>query len=62
MAIARTKNWKLEYNIVEEVIMEVNKLNIEICALADIKKKRKGNTRYQNYILFYNGKVKIQRA
>lgn len=42
--------------------MEVNKHNIEICALSELKKKGKGNIRYQHHILFYSGREKHQRA
>lgn len=46
----------------QEIIMELNKHKIEICALSELKKRGRGNTRYQNYILFYSGKEKNQRA
>ncbi|XP_045466615.1 craniofacial development protein 2-like [Harmonia axyridis] len=43
--------------------MELDKHKIDIlCALSETKKKGKGNTDYQNYILFYSGAEKDQRA
>lgn len=41
--------------------MGVNKHNIEICALTELKKKGKGNRRYQNYILFYRKEKKKEQ-
>lgn len=32
-----------------------NRYKIDICSFSETKKKEKGNARYQNYILFYNG-------
>lgn len=44
----------------QQVIIELNKHKIN--ALSEIKKRGKGNTRYQNYILFCIGKDKNERA
>lgn len=40
----------------------MNRHNIYICALSKTKKKGKGNTRYNNYILFHSGVEKNHRA
>jgi len=46
----------------QEVIMDLIKHRIDICGLSETKKKGKGSIRYQNYILFYSGSNKNQRA
>lgn len=46
----------------QEIIMEMKRHAIEICALAETKMKRKGNLKYGEYILVYSGKDKNERA
>jgi hypothetical protein len=46
----------------QEIIMELSTHRIDICNLSETRMKGKGNSRYQNYILFYSGKSKNQRA
>lgn len=46
----------------QEVIAEMNRQNIDVCALTETKKKGKGNTKYGNYPLVYSGKRKEERA
>lgn len=76
MARKRKRIWKRKQNIIRlgswnitswtnkdyEIIMEMEKNRIDICALSETKKKGKGNQRYQNYILFYSGVDKDLRA
>lgn len=46
----------------QELIIEMNKHKIDICALSETKKKGKGSTKFSNYILIYSGKNKNERA
>uniref|UniRef100_A0AAR5Q370 Endonuclease/exonuclease/phosphatase domain-containing protein n=1 Tax=Dendroctonus ponderosae TaxID=77166 RepID=A0AAR5Q370_DENPD len=42
--------------------MELENKGIDICAIAETKKKGKGSTRYGNYIFIYSGREKNERA
>lgn len=42
--------------------MELEKHQIDVCSLEEKKKKGKGNINYHNYILFFYGKEKYDRA
>ncbi|KAH1000591.1 hypothetical protein HUJ04_012898 [Dendroctonus ponderosae] len=46
----------------QEIIMELENKGIDICAIAETKKKGKGSTRYGNYILIYSEREKNERA
>lgn len=46
----------------QEIIVEMRRHRIEMCALAETKKKEKGNLRCEEYILIYSGKDKKERA
>lgn len=46
----------------QELILEMERHNIDICALSETKKKGKGNDIYGNYIVIYSGKNKEERA
>ncbi|KAH1028306.1 hypothetical protein HUJ05_001674 [Dendroctonus ponderosae] len=46
----------------EEILIEVEKHKIYICALSETQKKSKGNTRYGDYLLVYSGRNKNERA
>ncbi|XP_056643832.1 craniofacial development protein 2-like [Diorhabda sublineata] len=46
----------------QEILLEIKRHKLDICALSETKKKGKGNSKYGNYILIYNGKNKNERA
>jgi endonuclease/exonuclease/phosphatase family metal-dependent hydrolase len=46
----------------QEVIQELDRHRIDICGIAETKKKGKGSARYNNYILIYSGKCRSERA
>ena len=39
----------------QEIIMELKKHKLDICALAETKKKDKGNISYDDYTLVFSG-------
>ncbi|KAI4492186.1 hypothetical protein M0802_009992 [Mischocyttarus mexicanus] len=40
----------------QEVILEINNHQIDICSLSETRRKGKGTTKYNNYLLVYSGK------
>lgn len=46
----------------QEIIMELKYHNIDICAISETKKRGKGTSDYNEYILAYSGKPKNERA
>ncbi|XP_044749780.1 uncharacterized protein LOC123310377 [Coccinella septempunctata] len=75
MARKRKRIWKRKQSVIRlgswnvtswtnkdyEIILEIEKNKIDICALSETKKKSKGNQRFQNYV-FYSGVDKGLRA
>lgn len=75
MAQSRTKGWK-KNNIInigtwnirswnardQEILLEMEKAKIAICALSETKKKGKGMCQYGKYILIYSGCSVHERA
>ena len=60
----RIATWNVTslYNKDQEILMELRKHKIDICSLSETKKKGKGNTKLNDYILIYSGKDKNERA
>lgn len=46
----------------QEILLEIKRHKLDICALSETKKKGKGNSKYDTYILIYSGKDKNERA
>ncbi|XP_055384192.1 uncharacterized protein LOC129613898 [Condylostylus longicornis] len=46
----------------QEILIELTSHKIDICALSETKKKGKGSTKYNNFVLVYSGKDKTERA
>lgn len=46
----------------QEVVIELKNHRVDVCALSETKKKGKGNLRMEDYILFYSGRPKNERA
>lgn len=46
----------------QEILIELNRHNIDLCALAETKRKGKGTVNYANYVLVYSGRDKHERA
>lgn len=59
VAAWNTRSWN---NKAQEVLLELSRNKIDICALSETKKKGKGIMTYQDYVLFYSGVSKESRA
>ncbi|XP_045474922.1 uncharacterized protein LOC123680850 [Harmonia axyridis] len=46
----------------QEILIEIKRHKVDICALSETKKKGKGNIKYEDYIFIYSGKGKHERA
>lgn len=62
----RLKSGMLEHQLLDkkdqEILMEVHRLRLDVCAISETKLKGRRTTTYNNYILIYSGKGKDERT